>query len=103
MKTISIKEYSTIHKSKNAFLIDVRTPEEFQFCNIGGVNIPLNELPNRLLEIPQDKEIYCLCHHGVRSQHACSVLNSLGQLNTTNIMGGIDAWSLEVDPSIARY
>lgn len=84
-------------------LLDVRHAEEFDFANIGGVHIPLDALKNRFSELPTSEAIYCLCHHGVRSSYACSILIEAGFENVVNIEGGIDQWSLQVDSSIPRY
>jgi rhodanese-related sulfurtransferase len=46
--------------------------------------------------------VACLCHHGVRSQHAAAYLQRQG-MEVVNLQGGIDAWSCELDPSVARY
>lgn len=94
--------FNKIKENEQVFLLDVRTPEEFVFANIGGINIELSTLSERLGEIPKDKVIYCLCHHGVRSAHACHFLIS-HEFNAINILGGIDAWSHMVNPSIPRY
>lgn len=102
MEQISVNEFSKV-KSEDVFLLDVRTIEEFAYVNIGGVNIPLDEIRGRLAEIPKENTIYCLCHHGVRSQHAQFFLKSHGYENVFNIEGGIDAWSHLVDPSIITY
>lgn len=100
MKEITIQEFA---KLKNqVYLLDVRSTEEFDFANIGGVNIPLFDLELKLDEVPKNTTIYCLCHHGVRSQHAALILASKGY-ETINIAGGIDAWSLSIDMSVQRY
>ena len=84
-------------------LLDVREPEEFAFANIGGVPIPLGELPSRLAELDRDTEIVILCHHGVRSLHAAHFLLANGFTKLANVRGGIDQWSIRVDGNLARY
>jgi rhodanese-related sulfurtransferase len=105
LEIISVLDFKKILESKNKeiLLLDVRSPEEYSFCNIGGVNIPLNEISNRLSEISDEKTIYCLCHHGMRSLYAAQFLSSQGYPNVVNIEGGIDQWSLQVDNQILRY
>lgn len=93
-----------IEQQETLFLLDVREPFEFSFCRIeGSVSIPLNQIPSRLKEIEYDKEVIVICHHGVRSQQAANFLVQVGFKNVSNLSGGVDAWSLECDSSIARY
>ncbi len=110
MKEISVIEFSNIRQKSGSqgpqvVLLDVRSIGEFSHANIGGVNIPLDELGERLTELNKnkDKEIYCLCHHGIRSYHACLFLQAQGFKHVINISGGLHAWSHEVDPSIPVY
>ncbi|TPG67190.1 rhodanese-like domain-containing protein [Hymenobacter nivis] len=86
-------------------LLDVRDPIEFDYCHLpGSVLLPLDELPQRTEEIPARGEVVLVCHHGVRSAQALSYLQMRhGRTNLLNLRGGIDAWSLEVDPSVPRY
>ncbi len=101
---ISVQELAELLKGKEPpFLLDVREPEEFRLANIGGTLIPLGELSQRTEELPQDREIVVLCHHGVRSGHAAAFLRHQGFEKVRNITGGIDLWSLEVDRQLRRY
>ena len=73
-------------------------------CRIkGSIHIPLGELPARLAEIPIDRPVLIHCHHGGRSLRATQFLRAKGRPDVSNVKGGIDAWSVEVDPSVARY
>jgi rhodanese-related sulfurtransferase len=63
----------------------------------------MNEIPARLAELPQDRPIACLCHHGARSQRVALFLAQQGYTDVANIAGGIDAWAREHDPGIPRY
>jgi rhodanese-related sulfurtransferase len=103
IQNISVNELDKLKKSENVYILDVRTYEEFAFANIGGVHIPLDELADRFNEVPKNQKIFCLCHHGVRSLYACQILSQLGFKDVWNIEGGIENWSLMVDPQIARY
>ena len=81
------------NEGKNLFLLDVRQPEEYKQGHIAGSKlIPLGELSNRLKEIPQDKEILCICRSGSRSSMAASQLAQAGY-KVINLSGGIMAWS----------
>lgn len=74
--------------SRKLFLLDVREEYEFQARNIGGLHIPLNDLPSRLSELPSSEPIAILCAHGIRSMHACEYLLTEGFI-VCNIEGGI--------------
>lgn len=85
-------------------LLDVREPFERAQCQIGdSVHIPMNDIPARLPELPIDAEIVVYCHHGMRSMQVANFLDQRGYTKVYNLMGGIDAWSSEVDPSVRRY
>lgn len=85
-------------------LVDVREPWEAQLVSIpGSVLIPLGELPNRTSELDTDVELVLYCHHGTRSDRALQFLERLEFANVRHLTGGIDAWSVKVDPSAARY
>lgn len=87
-------------------LIDVRQPWENQLASLSGsMLIPLNELPERSKEIGADLDanLVVYCHHGIRSQSAAAFLERLGFENVQSLMGGIDAWSCEIDPAVPRY
>ena len=87
-----------------AVLLDVREPDEREVARIEpSLHIPMNEVPARLAEIPKDKQVIVYCHHGGRSLMVASYLAGQGFPKLGNLDGGIDAWSLKVDPSIPRY
>ena len=87
-------------------LVDVREQNEWDLCRIpGGELLPLSEWPHVALEKLTDKEAPLLiyCHHGGRSARATAWLLAQGFTNVQNVAGGIDAWSVEVDPTVPRY
>jgi sulfur-carrier protein adenylyltransferase/sulfurtransferase len=85
-------------------LLDVRSPQEIAICRIeGSIHIPLQELPQRIGELDPGKTIVAYCHTGVRSARAQGFLERSGFPRVINLRGGIEAWSLEVDPSVPRY
>jgi rhodanese-related sulfurtransferase len=91
-----------------ALLLDVREPWEVQVASVAPqefdvVAIPMNQVPARLADLPQDRPIACLCHHGARSQRVALFLAQQGYTDVANIAGGIDAWSHERDPGVPRY
>jgi rhodanese-related sulfurtransferase len=86
------------------FLLDVRDPREFDYCHLeGSVLIPLAELPSRADELPADRPIVAICHHGIRSFQAADFLRQNFGLDVTNLEGGIAAWAQEVDPQMKQY
>lgn len=103
--TISAKETKARMDAGDDFvLVDVREDGEREICKIdGAVHIPLGQITSRYNELPKDKEIILHCHHGMRSQAAGFELLNVGFTKVTNLTGGIDAWSLEVDPAVKRY
>lgn len=105
MSEVSVVQLDQLRKANHAhLLLDVREPQEVDTAAIdGAVNIPMSELPARLLELPRDKEIIVMCHHGQRSEQVAAVLRADGFSNVKNLIGGIEAWSTEVDPSVTRY
>jgi len=84
-------------------LIDVREPDERAIAAISGA-IPWDEAADRHLEsLPRDALIVFHCHKGGRSQQAAEYLRRKGYRNVHNLAGGIDAWSVDVDPQVPRY
>jgi molybdopterin/thiamine biosynthesis adenylyltransferase/rhodanese-related sulfurtransferase len=88
---------------EDIFLLDVREPYEVQIAQIGGTVIPQNDVPNRLAEIPRDREIVVHCRSGARSQRIAEFLKQSGYTQVVNLAGGILAWSDEIDPSVQKY
>ena len=85
-------------------LIDVREPWEFDYCRIDGSQlIPLGELPSRMDELPTDRPLVMVCHHGHRSYYAAALLQQAGFTEVHNLRGGVEAWALDVDPTMKRY
>ncbi len=89
-------------------LLDVREPWEFALAaiHIEGwttLHIPMNEIPARLAELDPLRPVVCICHHGMRSAQVVAFLERLGFEAAYNLGGGIDAWSAQVDPNVARY
>ncbi|MFQ6045907.1 MAG: molybdopterin-synthase adenylyltransferase MoeB [Gemmatimonadales bacterium] len=85
-------------------LLDVREPVEWDICHIEGARlIPLGELPQRLGELDGHDKIVAYCHHGIRSIQAVEILRGAGFGNARSLRGGIDSWSVEVDPGVGRY
>jgi adenylyltransferase/sulfurtransferase len=86
-------------------LIDVREPSEYGVARIEGAELrPLGQIMTWAQSLPdKGEEIVVHCHHGMRSDRACQYLAAQGFNNVKNLIGGIDEWSLKVDPSVPRY
>jgi rhodanese-related sulfurtransferase len=86
-------------------LIDVREPEEHDICRIEGARlIPMRSVPEHLQELDDDgPPLIVFCHHGVRSLSVVDWLRRQGVENCRSMAGGIDLWSLQVDPAVPRY
>jgi adenylyltransferase/sulfurtransferase len=85
-------------------LLDVRQPVEHSIAHIEGARlIPMNELPSRVSELDPARPVVAFCHHGPRSLRAAQWLRAQGFARVVSLAGGIDAWSVEVDPAVPRY
>lgn len=102
---ISVKDLKDrLDKGDKIFLLDVRESHEYSMAKIeGSVLIPLGTLPTALDQLNTDDEIVALCHRGMRSADAVGFLLQQGFSNVKNLVGGIDAWSIEIDPEVPRY
>jgi rhodanese-related sulfurtransferase len=84
-------------------LVDVRTPQECDIAAIPGARLLDQSHHDALLRLDRDTPLVFQCHHGIRSQQAAEYFRQQGFTNLSNLSGGIDAWSLLVDPSVPRY
>jgi rhodanese-related sulfurtransferase len=88
-------------------LIDVREPDEFQLARIAGAElIPMRTIPAELSRLDaqaDDTPLIVFCHHGVRSLNVVHWLREQGVGECRSMAGGIDRWSLEIDPKVPRY
>ena len=101
---ITVKEFKARRDSgEDIFLLDVREPYEYQIAQIGGTLIPQNDVPNRLAEIPRDREIVVQCRSGARSQRIAELLKQSGYTQVVNLAGGILAWADEIDAKVQKY
>ena len=85
-------------------LLDVREPWEHDKAKIAGSRlVPMGQIPARLAEIDEEKEVVAICHHGGRSMQVAVFLEKNGFTRVHNLAGGIDAWSRTVDASVPLY
>ena len=113
MSQITPTEFAALLASPPAsglpLLLDVREVWEFELAVLHAeglvtLNLPMSELADRVGELSPTQPIICLCHHGVRSAQVAGFLERRhGFASVTNFSGGIDAWSMQVDPTVPRY
>jgi rhodanese-related sulfurtransferase len=85
-------------------LLDVREAWERELAVIEpSLHIPMDEIVERTSELPKDREVVVYCHSGTRSAMVASYLEHHGFSSIANLGGGIDAWSIVVDPKVPRY
>jgi len=96
-----------LSESNKTVLIDVREPDECALAHLNRAEyIPMSSVPaafQRLERLAETGDLFVLCHHGVRSLQVVVWLRDRGLENCYSVAGGIDRWSREVDPGIARY
>lgn len=92
---------------KPPILLDCREPMENQLCRIEPSElIPMNTIPGQLQKIEamaEENLVVVYCHHGVRSLNTAAWLRRQGVENVVSLSGGIERWSMEIDPSVPRY
>ena len=103
---LSVEETKRLldEKPDSVVLIDVREPHEVALCRIEGAeHIPMRQIPEHLGVLPKDKHLLIHCPHGGRSLRVTEYLRINGYSAVSNVAGGIDAWSLVIDPTVPRY
>jgi len=101
MKVESVKAW--LDAGKDFVLVDVRGEDEREVAKIEGARMLDNALQNELAGMDRETLLVFHCHHGSRSQGAAEHFSQQGFKNVFNMAGGIDAWSMEIDDSVARY
>ena len=91
--TITVEE-AFDYREEGAFILDVRTQEEWDAGHIPGATlIPLDELPNRLGEVPENIEVVVVCRSGNRSASARDILLNAEFSSVTSMDGGVNQWA----------
>lgn len=103
--SITPQELAELIRSDNPpTMLDCREDNEWAFCRIeGACHIPMSQMRNRYQELNTAENLVVYCHHGVRSQSVAEFLVRQGFPRVGNLEGGIDAWSVQVDPDVPRY
>jgi monothiol glutaredoxin len=104
VSSLSVQELQALIRADEEFeLIDVRSPEERELAVIEGSRLLDRNTAAKLEKLPADRRVIFYCHTGQRSQVAARAFASNGHQNVYNLMGGIEAWSTEIDPQVPRY
>ncbi len=93
-----------LDRNGDVIVLDVREDWEWDIAHLeGALPIPMNDVPNRLQELDPTKEIVVYCHTGRRSDTVANFLIREGYTQTVNMLGGIRAWTMEIDPELNPY
>jgi rhodanese-related sulfurtransferase len=93
-----------LDRGEKLLLVDVREPCEYAQCRIEGAKlIPMGTIPANLQQLDSDEDVICYCHHGMRSLDVANWLRAQGVTSAKSMAGGIDRWSMEIDPAVPRY
>ena len=91
-------------EGREVLLIDVREADEYDIAHVEGARLlPLSQFNEWASGLDPSIEAVVMCHHGIRSAQVCAFLARQGFKNLSNLEGGIDRWSCEVDPNVPRY
>lgn len=102
---ISVRELADmLSAGKEHTVLDVRETRERDVCRLeGALHIPMADIPARTDDLPTDRLLVVICHHGARSQMVVDFLRDAGFNNAVNLDGGIEAWACEIDRTMRRY
>jgi len=103
LSAIDLKQRLDENKEQ-LFLLDVREPWEFALCKIEGSSlVPMSKITNAINDYNREQAIVVVCHTGVRSRSVCMFLEREGFQNVSNLEGGVHAWAMDVDHTMATY
>lgn len=104
VRQVTAAELHALRQSGEPFeFVDVRTEVERELACIDGSRLLDKAYGDYLLSLDRETLLVFQCHHGVRSQAAAEYCIRQGFTRVCNLVGGIDAWSCEVDPTMPRY
>jgi rhodanese-related sulfurtransferase len=108
LRVSEFAQWRDAHVGREPLVLDVREPWEVQTASVrpDGFElrvIAMGDIPTAFGQLPSDRPIACLCHHGMRSLQVARFLFQQGFSEVVNLQGGIDAWSIDLDPSVTRY
>lgn len=102
---IDVNELADWRKAgRDMAVLDVREDWEVETVSLPDTqHIPMRQLPERVGELPKDKPLVVMCHHGGRSRQVTGWLRQNGFTQATNLAGGIHAWAEVIEPGMATY
>jgi len=93
-----------LQAGEDLLLVDVREPEEIGIAALPDALVcPMSRAAEWIGRLPKEQPLIVFCHHGIRSMQVAMALAQRGHRNVTNMVGGIDLWSTQVDPGVPRY
>ena len=103
--TIEVEDLRNLMQtSDKPTIVDVREDWEYALCHVdGSIHMPLSTLASEYMNLPTDKPIVVMCHHGGRSAKAVVFLQQQEIAGAINLKGGIHAWAQRIDPSMKTY
>lgn len=103
LTAIELKNY-LLSDEPTPLLLDVREPAEFNICHIESSQLlPMGQVVAAIDDLPKERPIVVICHHGMRSLSIAMYLEQQGFEQVMNLSGGIDAWSRQVDLDMQTY
>lgn len=100
----ALHEWLADKKRAAPLIVDVRESWEHAICKLPDAQlVPMQQVPARIDELPRERDIVVVCHHGMRSYQVAEFLAGEGFTRLYNLSGGIAAWAEEVDPEMAQY
>ncbi len=103
LKSLSVQQLKQRLDAGDITLIDVRPEHDRAIAKIEIADVLTPETHARLTALPKDTPLAFICHHGNASRNAAEHFREHGFTNLWNVEGGIEAWAIEVDPTVARY
>ncbi len=103
VRPLPVRELKRLLDAGPIELFDVRTPDERATAKLEAAQHFDQAAQDKLAKLDRDTPLYFHCHHGGRSQQAAEHYLRQGFKKVYNVVGGIDAWSVEIDPKLPRY
>ncbi|MGD8384189.1 MAG: Grx4 family monothiol glutaredoxin [Lysobacterales bacterium] len=103
VRQMSVTELKERLDNGSVILVDVRGKDERELASVDGARGMDEDTMREIESLPKDTALAFICHTGNRSRVAAEHFRKLGFTDVSNVVGGIDAWSLEVDSSVPRY
>jgi len=103
VRQMTVQELEQKLSAGTILLIDVRGAEDRAKASIDDAVVLDEQMMDKLAQMPRDTELAFICHTGNSSRGAAEYFRKQGFTRVNNVAGGIDAWSLEVDPAVPRY